>query len=111
MFQFQEDKLKGKYKMEYEEEFSKENCTIDIKNDSYKKVLQNGNTRKGKVLEERDEFEKRFVLKDFESNLEVEILNDVEKFSDTIYFRTRKVDEKLDENLMIIYSGKLIKIR
>lgn len=47
-FQSQE-RLKGKYIMEYEEKYSAENCIIIFNDSFYKRRLPNGKTIKGKV--------------------------------------------------------------
>lgn len=106
----QEIKLEGKYRMEYETRHSLENCIIKIKGKVYEKKLVNGAKRKGTVVEVKQKFGKLFILKDKGSELEVEMNGETYKPSDTIYFRTRKINEK-DDDALTIYGAKLIKIK
>ena len=106
----QEIKLEGKYRMEYEAQYASENCVIKIKDKLYEKKLSNGSKRKGKIEEQKLKFGKLLILKDNDSELEVEMDGETYKPSDTIYFRTRKVNEK-NEDAMTVYGAKLIKIK
>jgi hypothetical protein len=105
----QEIKLEGKYRMEYEELYISENCIIKINDSIYQKKLNDGSKRKGKIEEKKLKFTKLYILKDNNSQLEVEMDAETYKPSDTIYFRTKKQGEKEKDGLTI-YSGKLIKI-
>lgn len=109
--QRQEIKLEGKYKMEYETEFASENCTIKIKGNKFEKKLNTGEKRKGIIEVQKLKFGKLFLLKELNSNLEVNVDGETYHPSDTIYFRTKRIDEKDDDSALIIYSGKLIKIK
>ena len=105
----QEIKLEGKYRMEYEELYISENCIIKINDSIYQKKLNDGSKRKGKIEEKKLKFTKLYILKDNNSQLEVEMNAETYRPSDTIYFRTKKQGEKEKDGLTI-YSGKLIKI-
>lgn len=106
----QEIKLEGKYRMEYEELYISENCVVKIKDSIYQKKLNDGSKRKGKIEVKKLKFTKLYILKDNNSQLEVEINAETYRPSDTIYFRTKKQAEKEKDGLTI-YSGKLIKIK
>lgn len=108
--QQQEIKLEGKYKMEYEADYVSENCIIKISGDNYEKTLTNGSKRKGKIEVKKLKFGRLLILKDKGSELEVDIEGETYNPSDTIYFRTKKINEK-DEDDMIVYGAKLIKIK
>ena len=56
-FDIQEDKMSGKYKMEYEEKFSTQNCVITIKDSTYERKLLNGKTVKGKSTGKRPQID------------------------------------------------------
>jgi uncharacterized protein YdeI (BOF family) len=107
----QEIKLEGKYKMEYETEFAANNCTIEINGVGYKKKLKNGKNVKGKIEVQKQKFTNLYILKDSNSDLEVDIVGKIYRVSDTIYFRTKNSSQKDNENDLTIYSGKLIKIK
>ena len=107
----QEIKLEGKYKMEYETEFAVNNCTIEIHGLDYKKKLENGRKVKGKIEVQKKKFSNLYILKDHDSDLEVDIVGKTYRVSDTIFFRTKNSSQKDDENDMVIYSGKLIRIK
>jgi len=103
----QPTQLKGKYKMEFEEEYVAQNCMIEFKNDTYKRKLLNGKTIKGII--KYDEF--IIQLKDNNSDLCMELFkNEIQK--DTIFFGTRLLNKVLANDFdMKIYSGKLIRIK
>ena len=105
-----EIKLEGKYRMEYEANYVSENCTIKINGETYEKKLNNGSKRKGKVETLKQKFGKLFILKDKDSELEVDIQGKTYHVSDIIFFRTKKVNEK-DEDALTVYAGKLIRIK
>jgi len=103
----QQPQLNGKYRMEYEEDYTSQNCTIEFKNNFYKRKLSNGKIVKGAVV-----YQDFIVqLKDNTSNLQMDFLKqDIQK--DTIFFRTKNVNEKSTNEMdMIIYSGRLIKVK
>ena len=106
----QEIKLEGKYKMEYKAQYASENCIIKIKDKLYEKKLSDDSKRKGKIEEQKLKFGKLLILKDNGSELEVEMDGETYKHSDTIYFRTRKINKK-NEDELTIYGAKLIKIK
>jgi mRNA-degrading endonuclease HigB of HigAB toxin-antitoxin module len=105
-----EVKLEGKYRMEYEANYVSENCTINIKGNKYSKKLNNGSKRKGTIEIVKQKFGNLYVLKEKDSELEVNIGGRIFRVSDTIFFRTKKINE-VDKNSLTIYSGKLIKIK
>jgi hypothetical protein len=107
----QDIKLEGKYKMEYETEYSAHNCFINIRADKYTKSYTKGAKKKGEIETLKHKFGQRYVLREKGSNLEVYVEGTTYRPSDTIYFRTRRVDEKDDGSALTIYSGKLIKIK
>ena len=109
--QKQEIKLDGEYKMIYETEYTSENCIIKINGATYVKKLNNGSKKKGKITEQKLKVVKLFFLRDYESELEVEVMGDTYKPSDTIYFRTKKIGEKDNPDDIVISSGQLIKIK
>lgn len=107
-----EIKLEGTYRMEYETEYASENCIIQIKKQHYKKTLITGVKRKGNIEEVKLKFGSLLILKDNDSELEVELYGQTYKPSDTIYFRTKKVNEKENnESAIVIYHGRLIKVK
>ncbi len=102
----QKQNILGKYKMEYEEKYNSENCIINFKDNTYKKKTISGTTTKGTI-----EYQQYFIiLKDKKSPLQVEFFKkDIAK--DTIYFRTKDVNEKVaPKGRIVIYSGKLIRM-
>lgn len=103
----QQPQLNGKYKMNFEEDYTSQNSIIEFKNNSYKRKLSNGKIVKG-VIVYRD-----FIvqLKDDKSNLRMDFSkSDIQ--NDTIFFGTKNLSEKSTNNMdMTIYSGKLIKIK
>ena len=106
----QEIKLEGKYRMEYEAQYASENCIIKIKDKDYQKTLNDGSKRKGKIEEQKLKFGKLYILKDNNSKLEVEMDAETYKPSDTIYFHTKKQNEK-DKDALTVFGAKLIKIK
>ncbi len=103
----QEPQLNGKYRMNFEEDYASQNSIIEFKNNYYKRKLPNGKIVKGIIIYQD------FViqLKDDKSNLRMDFSkSDIQK--DTIFFGTKNLNEKTSNNMdMIIYSGKLIRIK
>jgi len=101
-----EIKIKGKYKMEYEQKYSSQNCTIIFDEDQYLKKLPNGKSIKGNI-----EYRKfNVILKDENSNLQMGFAkNEIKK--DTIYFGTKDLSEKSAGMKITINEGKLIKLK
>jgi hypothetical protein len=103
----QQSQLNGKYRMEYEEDYTSQNSTIEFKNNSYKRKLSNGKIVKGTVVYQD------FViqLNDYKSNLRMDFLkSDIQK--DTIFFGTKDLSEKsINDMDMTIYAGKLIRVK
>ena len=105
-FQSQE-RLKGKYIMQYEEKHAAENCIIIFNDSVYKRRLPNGKIIKGKV--EYTNFD--IILRDKKTNLKMSFLKE-EIQNDTIYFGTKALnDEPINEMEISINAGKLIKIK
>ena len=105
-FDIQEDKMSGKYKMEYEEKFSTQNCVITIKDSTYERKLLNGKTVKGKIIYKKFSVE----LKDADTNLQMDFYKgDISR--DTIFFGTKDLNKTVDNNDIVINSGKLIKLK
>jgi hypothetical protein len=103
----QDVKLKGKYKMEYEPEYNEQNCIILFKDNAYERRLTNGKTIKGTILYK--DFE--VALFDKTTNLQMDFLKQSIK-KDTIYFGTRNVNHEPEKRgKIIIYSGRLIRIK
>lgn len=106
-----EIKLEGTYRMEYETEYASENCMIQIKKQHYKKTRDTGVKIKGNIEEVKLKFGSLLILKDKDSELEAELYGQTYNPSDTIYFRTKKVNEKENnEEALVIYSARLIKV-
>ena len=106
-FQPQDDRLRGKYIMQYEEKYLSENCTITFNDSIYKRRLSNGKTIKGIV--EYTNFE--IILRDKKTNLKMSFLKQ-EIQNDTIYFGTKSITDKpIDEMEISINAGKLIKTK
>jgi hypothetical protein len=101
----QEIKIKGRYEMQFEEEFVSQNCTIKFNKNYYKRKLSSGKTIIGKI----EYSNQKIILKDKNTNLQMEFYKE-ELANDTIYFRTKNI-KNLREDIsgeIIIYSGKLI---
>lgn len=99
--------MQGAYEMQYEERHTSENCTIKFIGDSYERVLQNGKKVKGFIKSENRDI----ILEDLETDLEMRFFK-MHKNRDTIYFGTKKLNgEPNPQNDVIIYSGKLIRIK
>lgn len=106
-FQLQDDRLRGKYIMQYEEKYISENCIIIFNDSIYKRLLSNGKTIKGKI--EYTNFE--VILRDKKTNLKMSFLKQ-EIQNDTIYFGTKGITDKpIDEMEISINAGKLIKTK
>lgn len=105
LFQPQEEKIVGKYKMEYEQEFKSQNGTIDFDGTIFKRKRLDGKKTKGII-----DYQKNFVYLNDKSNLQV-IFAKREIKQDTIYFRTKDLNNKSPESELTIFSGKLIKIK
>ena len=104
-------KLEGKYKMEFESDFAAQNCLVKIKENKYVKTFGNGLKKTGEIDILKLKFGQLFILKEKNSDIEVHVPGETYHPSDTIFFRTKKVDEKDDGGALTIYSGKLIKLR
>lgn len=103
----QEERLNGKYIMQYEEKYISENCIITFTDSGYKRRLSSGKTIKGKV--EYTNFE--IILRDKNTNLKMSFLKQEIK-NDTIYFGTKNINDKpIDEMEISINAGKLIKVK
>ncbi|MFN4026240.1 MAG: hypothetical protein ACK4IZ_02205 [Flavobacterium sp.] len=105
--QVQDIKLKGKYRMEYEKNMSKNNCIIVFDESSYEKQLPNGKIIKGNI-----EYQNNFIkLSDEKSSLQMSLPKREVK-NDTIYFRTLDSLEVIKQKKpLMIFTGKLIKIK
>jgi hypothetical protein len=103
----QDQSLVGKYEMQYENEYSSHNGSIEFKEGVYERKLLNGQKIKGSItFENRD-----IVLKDSNTGLEMRFFK-IHRNRDTIYFKTNKIDERaVPKNDITIYSGKLIKLK
>lgn len=107
LFQIQEVKMKGKYKMEYDYSYGSQNGIINFDNDTYKRKQEDGKKVKGNV-----DYQKYFILlNDKDSNLQVKFPKR-EIGNDTIFFRTIDLSNKSDNNEQLtVYGGRLIKIK
>ena len=103
----QDVKLKGKYKMEYEQEHKEQNGIIIFKGNTYVRQLANGKTVKGEIL--YGNFDITFF--DKTTNLQIEFSkHDIQK--DTIYFGIKNVNHGPEKKgRIIIHSGKLIRTK
>jgi len=109
LFQLQDSKLKGRYIMEYEENFNSENCIIKFNDHIYERHLVNGKIVKGKI----EYSEQKVFLNDKKTSLQMEFYKD-EMRNDTIYFKTKdlkKVETNNKKGAIVIYSGKLIRMK
>lgn len=103
--------LEGKYKMEYETEYANQNCIINIKGSKYVKTFENKSKKKGTIELKKYKFGQEYILREKDSDLEVIVDGTTYKPSDTVYFRTKNINQKESENGIIISSGKLIKLK
>jgi len=105
----QEIKIKGKYEMQYEQKFKSQNCVVDFGSKTYKRKLADGKIVKGSV-----KYSDNIVLLTDEGTfLQMEFYQD-ELQKDTIYFKTKDLKVEEDKNKktgIVIYSGKLIKLK
>jgi hypothetical protein len=104
----QESTIKGRYEMQFEEEFNSQNCIVNFDGNIYKRKLSDGKTVKGKI----EYSSQRILLKDKNTSLQMEFYKD-EMPNDTIYFRTKdlKKKNKDKDGEIVIYSGKLIRVK
>lgn len=104
--------LNGKYSMIYEEKYSSENGTIEIKDKEFIKMM-NGQKYEGIIESKNNEFESLFILKTKDSKLEVHIEKESFFESEIIYFRTvdTAIADNKKNNSIIVYSGRLEKIK
>ncbi|WGK95143.1 MULTISPECIES: hypothetical protein [Flavobacterium] len=104
----QESMIKGRYEMQFEEEFNSQNCIVNFDGNIYKRKLSDGKTVKGKI----EYSNQRILLKDTNTSLQMEFYKD-EMPNDTIYFKTKdlKNKNKGKEGEIVIYSGKLIRVK
>lgn len=105
LVQPQEEKMMGKYKMEYEQEFASQNGTIIFEGTTFKRQQLDKKKVKGNI-----DYQKHFIFLNDKSNLQV-IFAKREMKNDTIYFRTKNLNDKSPEMELTIYAGKLIKIK
>ena len=93
--------------MEFEQQYSSQNCTINFKDSIYKRLLV-----KGKIISGTIEYKKySILLKDKDSDFQMEFAKR-ELGKDTIYFETRKTNNiSIDNGKIIINSGKLIRMK
>lgn len=101
-----DEKMKGKYKMEYEQNLTKNNCIVIFDKNSYEKQFPNGKRIKGSI-----EYQKNFAkLSDEKSTLQMSLpIREIK--NDTIYFRTLDSLEVINQKKpLLIFTGKLIKI-
>jgi hypothetical protein len=104
----QENVIKGKYVMQFEEEFNSQNCIVNFDENIYKRKLSNGKTVKGKI----EYSSQKIHLNDKNTSLQMEFNKD-EMPNDTIYFKTKDLrkESKDNEGEIVIYSGKLIRMK
>lgn len=104
----QESRIKGKYEMQFEEEFNSQNCIVTFDGSIYERKLSNGKIVKGKI----EYSDQKIFLNDKNTSLQMELYKD-EVPNDTIYFKTQNLRKKTKENKgeIVIYSGKLIRKR
>ncbi len=101
-----QDELEGKYKIEYEQKYKAQNGIVIFKDNTYERKLVNRKIIKGKIIYKQYSIE----LKDIGNNLQIDFFKgDISK--DTIYFSTKELNKTVDNNDIIINSGKLIKLK
>ncbi|MEC4050181.1 hypothetical protein OX284_012125 [Flavobacterium sp. SUN046] len=92
--------------MEFEEKYKFQNCNIEFNKKTYIRHFSNGNKIKGEIFENNFEY----VLKEKTTSLQIHILKeDLNK--DTVFFITKDINDKVKENELELYSGKLIIIK
>ena len=98
--------LSGKYKMIFEDEYRVENGIINFKRDSYSRKPDNGKNVKGII-----DYQKYFTyLKDNKTDIQILVpTRDIGK--DTIPFSTERIDAIHPEGDIIIFTGKMIRIK
>jgi len=101
-----QQKLDGNYKLEFEEKYNLNDGIVSIQGDAYERNIKNGKILKGDIIHKN----KQVILTDKKSNLKIELFTD-EIQNDTIHFRTSKTDNLPIQGDIIIYSGKMIKIK
>ncbi len=101
-------KMVGKYRMEFEQEFSSQNCIITFKDSIYERKLLKG---KFTIVGEIEYKKYSILLKDKNSVYQMEFAKrEIEK--DTVHFETSKRGDKIiDNKKIIINSGRLIKMK
>jgi tRNA G26 N,N-dimethylase Trm1 len=102
----QESKIKGRYEMQFEEEFVSHNCMVNFDGSVYKRKLSNGKIIKGTI----EYSNQKILLNDKNTFLQMEFYKE-EMPNDTIYFKTSDIRKESNDNKgeIIIYSGKLIR--
>ena len=106
-FSIQQNSIVGKYKMEFEEKYNSHNCYVNFENDKYERKLIDGKIVKGKI----DNLEKKIILTDENTFLQMEFFKR-ELSNDTVYFKTKNLkEEHVPKKGIVIYSGKLIRIK
>lgn len=104
LIQPQEEKMFGKYKMEYDQDYASLNGTITFDGVTFKRNQLDGKKVKGDV-----DYQKNFIfLNEKKSHLQV-IFAKREMKNDTIYFRTKDLNDKSPEMELVVFAGKLIK--
>lgn len=106
-FNSNQEKLYGKFKIEYEDRFKSQNGIVIFKGSIYERHLKNGKVVKGKIKYKKFSIE----LEDVGTNLEMDFYKgDIDK--DTIFFSTRDLNNKaVTNNDIVINSGKLIRLK
>lgn len=106
IFVINQDKLEGKYKIEYDKKYKEQNGIVTFKDSIYERILVNGKVIKGKIEYKVYSIE----LKDIGTNLQIDFYKgDISK--DTIFFGTKDLNKIIDNNDIVINSGKLIKLK
>ena len=101
-----DQKLNGKYLMQYEQKYSSQNCVIAFHDSVYTRRISNGKSIKGHII-----YNKFSVsLNDDKSNLEMDFARR-EMQKDTVFFGTKDLNDKLSSSDLTINLGKLIKIK
>jgi hypothetical protein len=101
----QQDTINGTYKMEFEDEYVKQNCIIKFKNNKYERSLANGATIRGTI----DYQDLQVVLKDDKSVIEMHFFKkNINK--EVISFKTYETDKPDQDGDIVFYKGKLIKL-
>jgi len=100
----QENKLRGRYKIFFEEKYSSQNGIISFEGNSYKRTLNSKKTVSGTI-----EY-KKYTVALTEANSYQILIAKSEIGNDSIGFSTIDLSKKVEDDLLI-NEGKLIRIK